>query len=56
MNVLAESTPAPSESSVMPVLDASALPGWVVAVIALAVVGSLVAMLIRFRRSSRLRE
>lgn len=51
--VLADGTPSPSPGGAPSPGD---LPGWVAALVAVAIVGLVVALLARMRRSSRLRE
>lgn len=51
--VRADSTPSPAPGGLPPV---DGLPGWVAGVVAVAIVGLIVALLVRLRRSSRLRE
>lgn len=51
--VLADSTPTPAPDGPAALSD---LPGWVAGLVAVAIVGLVVALLVRLRRSSRLRE
>ncbi|ROR96227.1 hypothetical protein EDD28_0806 [Salana multivorans] len=51
--LLADGTATPSPSGPPTPAD---LPGWVAALVAVAIVGAVVALLLRLRRSSRLRE
>ena len=51
--LLADGIPSPSPTGPPSPGD---LPGWVAALVAVAIVGAVVALLLRMRRSSRLRE
>ncbi|PFG20753.1 copper resistance CopC family protein [Serinibacter salmoneus] len=51
-----ESTDTASDSDDAAAPDVTDLPAWVIALIAVAIVGAVVALLVRMRRSSRFRE
>lgn len=51
--LLADGTATPSPAGPLGTAD---LPGWAAALVAVAIVGAVVAVLLRLRRSSRLRE